>query len=183
MSNEVDRIYSELNAIKGVITDMGSPSDIVAFEPIASKSMLLATTSYFEKVICEMIMNHAERMSKATTIVSFIDKQALRRKYHTLFNWEKSNINKFIRLFGPQFSEYIEPQLNKDEIKSAVKEFMLLGQMRNELVHNNYSEYPMQMTTGDIKGKFDTALPLMVFLAESLSQFELARLQEPNSHE
>lgn len=181
MSNEVERVYSELASVKDSISKNGSASDLVAFESIAAKSFILAAASYFEKAVCDLLVKHAENMSKSTTLVSFLDKQALNRKYHTLFNWEAANINKFLRLFGNDFFEFMGPKLAEDKIRTAAKEFLFLGQTRNELVHNNFSEYSLQITTEDIKGKFDTALPLMAFLAQSLEEFEQSRLQAPNS--
>ncbi len=170
MSTEVERIYSELISIKALVE--GSPSDIVAFEAIAAKSMLLATASYFEKAVCEIIKNYAKSVWDSMVLISFLDKQALYGKYHSLFDWNSSNINKFIKLFGNEFYQFIEPSLTEDHVKAAIKEFMLLGRLRNDLVHNNFSEYPMQFTSKEIKTKFNIAFPLIRFLAESLTKFE-----------
>lgn len=172
MSNEVERIFSELVSIKEVIDKNGSPSDNVAFEPIATKTITLAAASYFEKAVCEILKKHAESMSNSTALVSFLDNQALNRKYHTFFDWKSTNINAFVRLFGNQFYVFMEPKLAEENIKNSIKEFIFIGQTRNELVHNNFSNYSIQLTLKDIKGKFDVALPLMAFLAESLSQFD-----------
>jgi hypothetical protein len=183
MSNEIERIYSELTSIKEVITKNGSPSDIVAFEAIAAKSLLLAAASYFEKTVLELILKHAEKVTNSTAVVSFLDRQALKRKYHFLFDWESTNINKFIRLFGDRFGDFMAPRLAEETIKTAVKDFVFIGQTRNELSHNNFSEYSMQMTAEDIKSKFDSALPLVTFLAKSLNEFELVEWAEQDSRD
>jgi hypothetical protein len=175
MSNEIERIYLEITSIKEVVSRNGSPSDIIAFETIAAKSLLLAAASYFEKAILDLIKNHAGNMSNSKAIVSFIDRQALNRKYHMLFDWESNNINKFIRLFGSNFNDFMTPKLTEENVKNAVKEFMFIGQTRNDLAHNNFSEYSMQLTLEDIKTKYDVAFPLMAFLADSLKEFELVK--------
>ncbi len=151
MSTEVTRTYLELNSIKRVVLDHGMPSDIIAFEAMAAKCFLLAAASYFEKATCAVIRNHTERITGSLAIVSFLDKQALERKYHTLFDWKQSNINKFIRLFGNEFYNFVAPVLDRDKEKNAAIEFMTLGQMRNKLVHENFSEYLLEHTLDDIK--------------------------------
>ena len=85
MSTEVERIYSELISIKAAVE--GSPSDLVAFEATAAKSLLLAAASYFEKAVCEIIKNHARSVWNSLALVSFLDKQALERKFHSFFDW------------------------------------------------------------------------------------------------
>jgi len=182
-SNEVERIYSEIISIKDVISKGGAPSDIVAYEAIAAKGLILSTASYFEKAVRELLIKHAESMFNSAALISFLDNQALYRKYHTLFDWERTNINKFIRLFGNYFFDFMEPRLTDEKIKNAIREFMFLGRTRNELVHNNFSEYPIEITSEDIKGKFDIALPLIAFLSQSLSEFEQANPKTPDSND
>ncbi|MGD0885387.1 MAG: HEPN domain-containing protein [Thermodesulfovibrionales bacterium] len=181
--NEIERIYSEIISIKDVISRDGTPSDIVAYEAIAAKSLILSTASYFEKVVRELLIKHAESIFNSTALISFLDKQALYRKYHTLFDWDRTNINKFIRLFGNEFYDFMEPRLTDEKMINAIKEFMFIGQIRNELVHNNFSEYSIEITSEDIKRKFDMALPLMPFLVRSLVEFEQAKLQAPASND
>jgi len=182
-SNEIERIYSEIISIKDVISKDGTPSDVVAYEALAVKSLILSTASYFEKAVRELLIKHAESMFYSTALTSFLDKQALYRKYHTLFDWEKTNINKFIRLFGNEFVNFMEQRLADEKIKDAIKEFMFIGQTRNELVHNNFSEYSIEITSEDIKKKFDIALPLMPFLVRSLFEFEQAKPPAPDSND
>ncbi len=172
MSTEVERIYCEISSLKKIIDEHGGPSDIVAFEALAAKCLLLAAASYYEKTVCGIIERHAKDIGASDAFVEFINNQALSRKYHTLFDWEKSNVNKFVRLFGGLFFKFMETKLACDDIKEAAREFMALGQGRNLLVHNNFAEYAMGLTSEDIKNKFDAALPLMTFFAESLRAFE-----------
>lgn len=176
-SNEVERIYSEIISIKDMISKCGTPSDIVAYEAIAAKSLMLSSASYFEKAVREVLIKHAESMFNSTALISFLDNQALNRKYHSLFAWDTTNINMFLRLFGSEFYDFVKPKLTDENIISAIREFMFLGRTRNDLVHKNFSEYPIEITSEEIKRKFDTALPLMTFLAQCLFEFEQVKLQ------
>jgi hypothetical protein len=103
MSTEFGRIYCEILSLKKIVDQHGEPSDIVAFEALAAKCLLLAAASYYEKTVCGIIEKHAKDIGASEAFVEFINNQALSRMYHTLFDWEKSNINKFVRLFGGSF--------------------------------------------------------------------------------
>jgi len=174
MSNEIERFYSEILSIKEILNNTSMPSDVVAFEAMAAKSLVLATGSYFEKAVRDLLITHIETMSSSVTLLSFLDKQALSRRFHTMFDWDRENINKFIRLFGKEFQEFVEPHLKKEKISSSIKEFIFICRMRNELVHNNFSEFPIEITFDEVKQKFDIALPLLEFLSQSLIQCEQA---------
>jgi hypothetical protein len=171
MSTEVERIYSEIAALKETIAKSGTPSDLVAFESLAAKCILLAAASYYEKAVCSIVVEYAQNAGASEVFLEFLNNQALNRKYHTLFEWDRNNVNKFIRLFGNSFFKFLESKLAADNIKEAAKEFMFLGRSRNMLVHDNFAEYALDITAEDIKKKFDVALPLLAFFAESLIEF------------
>ena len=100
--NEVARIHSELLALREIVVLAQSPSDLIAFDVLAAKSLLLAAASHFERQLCDGIETAAAETGAGAPIVNFISKQALKRKFHTLFDWEKTNINNFLGLFGPE---------------------------------------------------------------------------------
>lgn len=172
MNTEVERIYLEIVSARDIISKHGTASDIIAFEAMAAKYVLLSAASYFEKTVCDAILKYAESAGTSPAILSFIDGQALKRKYHTLFDWECSNINKFIRLFGNDFFKFMEPKLAEDGVRNAIQEFLFLGQTRNALVHDNFAEYKLDVTADDIKAKFDSACPLMNILTDSFAEFD-----------
>ena len=94
--NEVERIYQELIALRTIIGKAESPSDQNAFEALAAKTLLLASASYFERLICENIADAARSSGTSDALIQFIVKQGLNRKYHALFNWRNNNINEFL---------------------------------------------------------------------------------------
>ena len=80
-------------------------------------------------------------------IVEFTNNKAIERQYHTYFNWEQRNANKFFRLFGQNFKDYMEATINGDsELDEAVKSFLEMGNIRNSLVHRNFIDFVFAKT-------------------------------------
>ena len=75
--SDVARIYQELCSLRQIIAVTNSPSDQSAFEAMASKSLLLASASYFERQVCSAIERVARGVGTCDLMVNFINKQAL----------------------------------------------------------------------------------------------------------
>lgn len=171
--NEVERILTELQDIERILIDHGDLSDITAFNNNSSKAMLLAAASYFERRICETILNVCKNQSIGTIVPEFVSRQGLERKYHSLFEWNGKNANKLFSLFGNDFSKWIKNKIkDDDDIKKQIKEFLEIGNRRNQLVHNNYATYPLDSTYLEIWGKFQTALQFVDWLPSQFEEFE-----------
>jgi hypothetical protein len=82
----------------------------------------------------------------------------LPRKYHTLFNWDSVNANQFFKLFGDEFLKIMKSNIEDSMIKESITNFLFIGSERNKLVHNNFSNYPLDSTISDIWVKFTSAL-------------------------
>lgn len=126
-----------------------------------SKNMLLSTASYFENEITETIIEFAKtRSNNDELIVSIVKIKAIKRQYHTYFDWEKgTNANSFFGLFGDDFKTKMAKRV-KDEplLEASVKAFLELGQERNKLVHQNYAEIVLDKTAEEIYKLYQTAL-------------------------
>lgn len=156
--NEVERIHEELVALRQIISNAQSPSDLNAFDVLAAKSLLLAAASYFERQICDGIEHAAGQTGATPEFVNFISKQGLKRKFHTLFDWEKTNVNGFLGLFGPEAKKVMDDEIRSDtKLQSAVQDFLFIGSQRNQLIHNNFASYPLSVDTKEIWEKFGRA--------------------------
>lgn len=168
---EVERIFKEIQAIEAVLLKNPEPSDIDSFRNSSSKHLLMASASYFERLVCDTIIHHCQSKAPSDTVVNFIQKQALDRKYHTLFDWRANNVNQFFRLFGTGFSNWISNNI-QDEISEGIKEFIYIGSMRNQLVHNNYATFNIDDTYNDIWNKFQKALRFVEWLPEQFTLYD-----------
>ena len=169
--NEVERIYNELVSIEKILVEANSPSELVAFSSNSSKVMLLAAASYFERRICQDIEMYGREVINLDHIPSFIAKQGLERKYHTLFQWEATNANKFFSLFGARFSAWVKGKVKEESLEPAIRAFLALGNQRNELVHENYATFPVNSTYEEIWKSFTEGLHFIDWFPVKLREF------------
>lgn len=165
---DVDRVYAELKAVIEVVRVGGDVSDVVAIEAIAAKSLLLAAASHFERAIGDVIRGVAEESGTKLTYRHFIDKQALDRKYHTMFAWEAKNINRFLGLFGKESAARMAEAAKDDDISAAISDFILLGATRNLLVHENFAGFSLELTFEEVYARFESAVRLVDWLTQQL---------------
>ncbi|MBV7299302.1 HEPN domain-containing protein [Enterovibrio paralichthyis] len=146
-----------------------------------SKVMLLSTASYFESKIIQIMF---EMLNPSTCSIThgFMETKALKRQYHTLFNWDQSNANQFFSLFGAEFKEFMKAKLAEDtELNSSISDFMILGSTRNKLVHGNYATFQLTLTAEDIYAKFESAIKFVDSLLPLSDEFR--RVQSEASEE
>ncbi|ESU32721.1 hypothetical protein G3A_09975 [Bacillus sp. 17376] len=134
------------------------------------KILLLSGASYFEKEITDIVVKYIQEHSAGNDfIVSFVKNKAIQRQYHTYFDWKGKNANQFWGLFGSDFKTETEKQIKEKELESNVKSFLELGELRNNLVHQNAGTYVIDKTTEEIYGLYRNALPFLSYLRERLS--------------
>ena len=178
--SDVERIHEELLSMRQIISKAESPSDQSAFETMAAKTLLLASASYFERRICDTIEETARNAGTAEVFINFINKQALERKYHSMFDWGAKNINSFLGLFGEQHKGLMKDDIKaSDELTKAVHDFIFINSQRNLLVHNNFASFSLPVVMDELWIKFQSAKCLsdwfpkkLALLAERLKEAE-----------
>jgi hypothetical protein len=169
--NDVERVYNELNAVRALLRAQGTPSDVVAFEELGAKTLLLCAASFFERTVCSLLLEAARETGSIPIFCTFIEKQALERRFHSMFAWETSNANKFFGLFGQEFSGWIRQQVRDDAaIDQSVREFMFVNNQRNILVHGNFAAISAEVTFDEAWGKYQTALRFVEWLPVKLRE-------------
>lgn len=171
---DVVRIRDELSAILDLVRTSGGPSDTVAAEAIAAKALLLSAASYFERSICDVIVRSAKESGTRHAYCNFIDKQALERRYHAMFDWDKKNINKFFGLFGSDTRDRLAEAVLADNMGDVVKDFLYIGSQRNLLVHENFAGYSLETTFNEVFERYESAFQLVEWLHSKL-MLEAAR--------
>jgi hypothetical protein len=179
--SDVGRIHDELISLREIVRKADSLSDLNAFEAMASKTLLLAAASHFEKQICDTILRCAIESGTPKLFAAFIDKQGLERKYHSMFQWDKANINRFLSLFGADHKKSMEKALKADDsLSAAVNDFVFIGSQRNLLVHNNYAAYNIDASMDEIWTKFEGAQRLSDWLPGKLMELANTRTEQEN---
>ena len=157
----IDQQYESGSALIAYLKAQQELTLSIEAENNFGKNILLSTTSYFENEITETIIEFAKTHSNNDElIVSIIKMKAVKRQYHTYFDWEKgTNANSFFSLFGDNFKNKMSKRV-KDEplLEASIKAFLELGQERNKLVHQNFAEILLDKTAEEIYRLYQTAL-------------------------
>lgn len=111
------------------------------------KNLVVLCANFFELFTLDFLPN---LLSDKETTRSFLRKQALNRKYHSLFKWGDKDkkgkeaigdINPFLSLFGKDFRKNISKEIDRDATLDINREsFLYLGTIRNRLVHEGFKE-------------------------------------------
>jgi hypothetical protein len=156
----VDRLHDEATAVIGILEQRAEISLQVAASDQFRKALLLAAASYFEHRICTSLLEFVrERASGSSVVENFVRSKAIARQYYTLFNWEARNANQFFGLFGESFKDSMDRRVRgSEEIQTAIRAFLEVGNERNKLVHQDYANFPLEKTLGEIYELYRKAL-------------------------
>lgn len=134
------------------------------------KILLLSAASFFEKEITELVVNFVNSKTLGNDlIVSFVKNKAINRQYHTFFDWKGKNVNSFWGLFGSDFKKEADKEIKEKELETKVHAFLELGELRNNLVHQNAGTFVIEKTTDEIYQLYKNALSFLEFLKQKLS--------------
>jgi len=169
-SARIERQYQDAKELYNYLMKSEEVSFASYIEGVYKKVLLLSAASFFEYEITSLIKKFAQRASKSDMrLVTLVEKKALARQYHTLFDWDSTNTNKFWGLFGDTTKTKAKERIDKnDKLAQAEKDFLGLGKLRNSLVHENFSEYDVNITLQEIYDKYKSACKLIDFTAEVL---------------
>ncbi|MGR5080883.1 HEPN domain-containing protein [Photobacterium swingsii] len=153
----VERLYSDYTNYHSYLMNNAQVSFASEYKSQFSKVILLSSASYFENKVIKTILAFLNPNDCVLTN-SFIENKALTRQYHTLFDWNKKNANKFFSYFGNDFKSFMENKVSNDAtLKTSISNFMELGDLRNQLAHNDYAMFHLQLTPEEIFDKFQSA--------------------------
>lgn len=171
-TTEVERVFEELKFLREHLESSTAGLSVLnTLSSVDAKVMLLCSASYFERKVCDGILEVFAQTSPSITMNNFLAKKALSRNYHTLFSWKENNANSFFGLFGNEFKTHMKSLLDDDDLKQCMKDFMELGRIRNELVHQNYATFNLGDTAQEIYEKFKRANRFVGVVMLELSSF------------
>lgn len=141
----------------------------VAVDANFRKAILLASASYFEKRVCELITDYARSHVSDERLICFINNKALSRQYHTFFNWDAKNCNNFLGLFGDDFKREFASKISANPLlEVAIKNFIEIGGERNRMVHQDFGQYSLEKTSEEIINLHVAAKSFILELRSSL---------------
>ncbi|MEW6380112.1 MAG: HEPN domain-containing protein [bacterium] len=156
----IDTLYEENQVLDEYLIRHDEISLRSNFDSNFRKTLLLSIASYFEYLIKNHILEFAEEQARAAEpLIEFLKNKAIERQYHTYFQWDARNANAFFGLFGSGFKDFMREEIAKDtELQASISAFVELGQVRNQLVHQNYATFPMDKTVQEIYDLYKKAL-------------------------
>lgn len=135
------------------------------------KVLLLSAASYFEDEIKDIILSFVEKNSDDNLMIkSFVKNKAVERQYHTYFDWETRNANRFFSLFGEEFKDQAKEDVkNNSKLEKSIRAFLEIGNLRNELVHGNFAVFPIEKTVEEIYELYRSAHQFIDYLSSKLT--------------
>lgn len=179
----VDRLYGEFKDLVSYIDAQKQPSLLIIADTNFRKSLLLAAASYFEHRVTEEIVSFVNETSNSNQLVAeFVRNKAISRQYHSFFEWDKPNANKFFSLFGGSFKASMQAEIKGDaNFDAAIKAFIEIGRDRNRLVHQDYGNFYLEKTADEIYNQYKVALRFLEVIPAKMRQvtFDIDAAPDP----
>lgn len=169
MSNTIiDKFYEENVSLIQFLGDKNEPSFQTNADDQFKKVLVLSIASYFEHTISDILLSYVKHYTNNNErLIFFMKKKGIDRQYHTFFKWDGNNANQFFSLFGDSFKKDAERASKENPIlKTAISAFLTLGNMRNEMVHENFASFYLDKTFEEVYRMYNLALPFLAFVKE-----------------
>lgn len=163
----IEELLRQQREIVAQLRSQGLPDLPLAADDMLRKFFVMACGSYFEDWISAELARLG-REAGGAVLGAFIEGR-LKRQYHTLFEWEGRNVNKFLTLFGPVVKSDLQAKINGDAIlKQGMGYFIDIGHRRNELAHSNIAFESFNLTLDELEDRFRQAHRFVTFLLTEL---------------
>ena len=169
----VDGLYKDFSAILNLLDEAGEVSLRSVANENFRKVLLTAAASRFERSMMDAILDFVKQTTTENHPLTWLIKnKVVDRQYHTWFNWEARNANRFFGLFGKNFQNNMEEKVkNNDELDSSIKAFLEIGRERNRLVHDDFGSFSLEKTYEEIYNLYTEAALFVEWLPEALKTF------------
>jgi hypothetical protein len=175
LASPVDRMHAEFHDVLSIMERSGEISLLSVLSDNFRKSLLLCAASFFERRLTEVVLEFVREKSHPTDLIpALVQNKAISRQYHSWFDWDRSNANKFFSLFGDRFKTCMEQHVAADpELRAAVSSFIEIGRDRNRLVHQDYGTFLLEKTADDIYDAYIRALKFVDGVPTFLRRYEV----------
>lgn len=172
-ASPIERLVEDNRTLVDYLRAQGEISFASTVEDNFRKMLLLACASYFEhRLTQDLEAFFKENIGDSSPILNFIRNKAMKRQYHTFFDWNATNANQFFGLFGSDFQRQMKDAVDTDEqLSSAIKAFIRIGQDRNRLVHNNFATQVLESSSEEIYAQYKQALYFLQVFPKKLADF------------
>ena len=171
--SSIDRMMEDHELLVARLESAGEISLQVAVQSMFAKTLLLSAASYYESRLTAILVGLYETGDQGSRVLAeFVKTQAIGRRYAQLFAWDANNANRFFSSFGTGFGSYMRDLVRNDiELQESVRAFLELGNLRNQLVHENYAEFPLDKTAEEIFDLYQKANRFVEGFPEDIERY------------
>jgi hypothetical protein len=129
----------------------GIAARAVFLDEIFAKNLVLSSSSLFEQRISRGIEEHVLKFGgRSDCIVSLVRIKAIKRQYHTYFDWEDEKLGVFPTLLGDTLGSILKTEAKRTPMMENSAAFLELGSLRNNLVHKNFAVFDCNKTSEEL---------------------------------
>ena len=169
----VDALYEDFVAALGLLDEANEISLRSTLDSNFRKILLLAAASHFERSLTLSVLDFVEAVTSRDHVLKWlVERGVVERKYHTWFDWNGNNANRFFSLFGESFKRHMSDLVKGDPDRArSIQAFMEIGRERNRVVHQDYVSVPLEKTTQEIHAMYREAAAFVAWFPEQLAAF------------
>lgn len=158
-SDRIEQQYKDEQELYRYLIEQEEISFASYIDDVYKKVLLLSAASYFESEISMTISSFTREAAKGDNrVATLVENKVISRQYHTLFPWREKNTNSFWGLFGEETKKKVRAEIDaNEELRESELAFLDLGDRRNMLVHENFSEYNVNITIDEIYQEYLSA--------------------------
>jgi hypothetical protein len=147
----IQRLVENFREAKASAVARGNAAQAVFLEELFRKSLILSSASLFEHRIMREISQHVETSAGGSDcVVALVTHKAIKRQYHTYFNWDEEKLGAFPTLMGDSRGEVLKSEAKVVPTKENTDAFLQLGSLRNQLVHKNFAGFTCEKTSEEV---------------------------------
>lgn len=167
----IDSFHREHSELLQFLTEQRQPSFQAAVDAVFAKTLVLAIASYFEVELTEIVRKYVGSIAdNHPKVLSLVENKAIKRQYHTWFDWTNTKPNPFFAMFGEECKSVAVAALKADAaLAASAGDFINLGQRRNELIHGNFVAMQFEETAMDVMRKFESAVRFVDYVRTVLA--------------
>lgn len=175
--NIIDTLYADISALLRQLQEKGEVSLQSFADSNLRKVLVLSAASWFEVRICEAVRQFAAVHSNGHPgIEGIIKRKAIDRQYHMYFDWNNRKPGPFYALFGEDCGEQLKTLINGDtKLKGSLSAFLELGDLRNELVHENFGAFSFEKTADEVYRLYQCSEEFVLFVERQLKDPHFGR--------
>ncbi len=173
MADQIEILTTDLADIADILRKNNELSFEIVIKDLGRKALLMSCASYFEHILTRDVQAFFDEQFGANHPASHVAKtKAINRQYHTWFDWDKANANKFFSMFGPGFVRFMQDKVKaSSDLDRNIRDFLRLGEARNLLVHNDFLSYPLNDDITEIVSRYLNARDFVSSVKGCLAEY------------